>query len=68
MIVNISFDTGGSTFGEDFGGEATYVSRQIKEALFDSWNQTTVMKSIKDMNGNKIGIINICQGVPISNL
>jgi hypothetical protein len=68
MIVNISFDTGSSTFGEDFGEEATYISRQIKEALFDSWNQTTVIKSIKDINSNKIGFINICQRVPISNL
>ena len=68
MIVNISFDTNNASFEEHFSEESVRVAQQIEEALFDSGNETTIRRSIKDVNGNRIGIISISPETPISNL
>jgi len=68
MIVNISFDTNNASFKERFSEESVRVVQQIVEALFDSGNETTIRRSIKDVNGNRIGIISISPETPISNL
>jgi len=59
MIVNISFDTNNASFEKHFSEESVRVAQQIEEALFDSGNETTIRRSIKDVNGNRIGIISI---------
>jgi len=68
MIVNISFDTNNASFKERFSEESVRVVQQIVEALFDSGNETTIRRSIKDVNGNRIGIISISPETPIPNL
>jgi hypothetical protein len=68
MIVNISFDTNNASFEEHFSEESVRVAQQIEEALFDSGNETTIRRSIKDVNGNRIGIISISPETPIPNL
>jgi len=68
MIVNISFDTNNASFEKHFSEESVRVVQQIVEALFDSGNETTIRRSIKDVNGNRIGIISISPETPISNL
>jgi len=68
MIVNISFDTNNASFEEHFSEESVRVAQQIEEALFDSGNETTIRRSIKDVDGNRIGIISISPETPIPNL
>ena len=59
MNINISFDTDNSSFDDDFLLEVTRVSRSIKKAIIDSKNTTAIRRPLKDVNGNRIGIISI---------
>lgn len=61
MKINIEFDTDNSSFDDDFLMEVTRVSRSIKEAIIDSENTTNIRRPLKDVNGNRIGIISIME-------
>ena len=68
MNVNISFDTNNAAFDDNFLMEATRVTRSIKEAMLDSDNTTTIRRPLKDVNGNRIGVISISHDVPLNQL
>ena len=68
MNINISFDTNNAAFEDNFLVEATRVSRQIKEALIESYNATIIRRSLNDINGNRIGVISISHDVPLAQL
>lgn len=68
MNINISFDTNNAAFDDNFLMEVTRVSRQIKEALIESYNATTIRRPLNDINGNRIGVISISHDVPLAQL
>jgi hypothetical protein len=68
MIVNISFDTNNAAFSDCFQMEVHEVCDQIHDALRDSENEISIRRSIKDSNGNRLGIISISPETTISNL
>ena len=68
MNINISFDTNNAAFEDNFLMEATRVSRSIKEALIKSYNATTYVGPLNDINGNRIGVISISHDVPLAQL
>ena len=68
MIVNISFNTDNAAFEDSFLMAVTKTLQQAKEALLDSENTTTIRRPLKDINGNRIGVISISHDVPVSQL
>lgn len=72
MIVNISFDTDNAAFDNEAGGNflmaVTKTLVQAKEAILDSENTTTIRRPLKDINGNRIGVVSISHEVPVSQL
>ena len=68
MIVNISFDTDNAAFEDSFLMAVTKALSQAKEAILDSENTTNIRRIIKDVNGNRIGVVSISHEVPVSQL
>lgn len=68
MIVNISFDTDNAAFEDSFLMAVTKTLSQAKEAILDSENTTNIRRIIKDVNGNRIGVVSISHEVPVSQL
>mgnify|MGYP003345171344 CR=1 FL=1 len=68
MIINISFDTDNAAFEDSFLMEVTRVLSQVKGAILDSENTTTIRRPLKDSNGNRIGTVSISNDVPLSSL
>lgn len=68
MIVNISFDTDNAAFEDSFLMAVTKALSQAKEAILDSENTTNIRRIIKDINGNRIGVVSISHEVPVSQL
>ena len=68
MIVNISFDTDNAAFEDSFLMAVTKTLSQAKEAILDSENTTTIRRPLKDVNGNRIGVVSISHDVPVSQL
>jgi hypothetical protein len=68
MIVNIEFNTDNAAFEDSFLMAVTKTLQQAKEALLDSENTTTIRRPLKDINGNRIGVISISHDVPVSQL
>lgn len=68
MIVNISFDTDNAAFEDRFFMAVTKTLVQAKEAIWDSENTTSIRRPLKDINGNRIGVVSISHEVPVSQL
>lgn len=68
MIVNISFDTDNAAFEDSFLMAVTKTLSQAKEAILDSENTTNIRRIIKDVNGNRIGVVSISHDMPVSQL
>jgi len=68
MNVNIEFNTDNAAFEDSFLMAVTKTLQQAKEALIDSENTTTIRRPLKDVNGNRIGVISISHDVPLAQL
>ena len=68
MQVNISFSTDNDSFEDSFLMEVTRTLSQIKGAILDSENTTTIRHPLKDTNGNRIGTVSISHDVPVDQL
>jgi len=68
MNINISFHTNNAAFEDNFLMEVTRVTHNIKEAILDGENTTTISRPLKDVNGNRIGVISISHDVPLNQL
>jgi hypothetical protein len=68
MNINISFATDNAAFEDNFLMEVTRVTRSIKEALIESENTHSFRRPLKDINGNRIGVISISHDVPLNQL
>ena len=68
MIVNISLDTDNAAFEDSFLMAVTKTLSQAKEAILDSENTTTIRRPLKDVNGNRIGVVSISHEVPLSQI
>lgn len=66
--INISFACSHAAFDDNFLMEVTRVTRSIKEALLDSENTTSIRKPLKDVNGNRIGVISISHDAALNQL
>lgn len=64
MNVNIEFNTDNAAFEDSFLMAVTKTLQQAKEALIDSENTTTIRRPLKDVNGNRIGVISISRIEP----
>jgi hypothetical protein len=64
MNVNIEFNTDNAAFEDSFLMAVTKTLQQAKEALLDSENTTTIRRPLKDVNGNRIGVISISRIEP----
>mgnify|MGYP003647850177 FL=1 len=59
MKITIEFDTDNAAFEDNFLMSVTKTLQQAKEAIIDSENNTTIRRPLKDINGNRIGVVNI---------
>lgn len=59
MKIVIEFDTDNAAFEDNFLMEATKTLQQAKGAIIDSENNTGIRRTLKDTNGNRIGVIDI---------
>ena len=59
MKIVIEFDTNNAAFEDNFLMEVTKAVQQAKAAIIDSENNTKIRRTIKDTNGNRIGVVNI---------
>jgi hypothetical protein len=59
MKIVIEFDTNNAAFEDNFLMEVTKAIQQAKSAIIDSENNTGIRRPIKDINGNRIGVVDI---------
>jgi hypothetical protein len=59
MKIVIEFDTNNAAFEDNFLMEVTKAIQQAKSAIIDSENNTGIRRTIKDTNGNRIGVVDI---------
>lgn len=68
MIVNIEFHTDNADFEDYYSPSLKLVLQQIKDAMHDSENSIEVIRTIRDISGNRIGSINITHAEKLENL
>lgn len=68
MIINIEFDTDNAAFEDNFLMAVTKALSQAKEAIIDSENTTAIRRSLKDINGNRVGSVTISHDVSVGQL
>ncbi len=59
MKIVIEFDTNNAAFEDNFLMEVTKAIQQAKAAIIDSENNTQIYRPIRDINGNRIGVVDI---------
>jgi len=59
MKVTITFDTDNAAFEDSFLMAVTKTLSQAKEAIIDSENTSCVRRPLKDINGNRVGVVEI---------
>ena len=59
MKIVIEFDTNNAAFEDNFLMEVTKAIQQAKGAIIDSENNTQIYRPIRDINGNRIGVVDI---------
>ena len=59
MKITIKFDTNNVAFENNFLMQVTKAIQQAKAAIIDSENNTDISRPIRDINGNRIGVVDI---------
>ena len=59
MKIVIEFDTNNAAFEDNFLMEVTKAIQQAKSAIIDSRNNTQICRPIRDIYGNRIGVVDI---------
>jgi len=59
MKIVIKFDTNNAAFENNFLMQVTKAIQQSKAAIIDSENNTQIHRPIRDINGNRIGVVDI---------
>ncbi len=59
MKIVIKFDTNNAAFENNFLMQVTKAIQQAKAANIDSENNTDISRPIRDINGNRIGVVDI---------
>jgi hypothetical protein len=59
MKIVIKFDTDNDSFDVNFLMQVTKAIQQAKAAIIDSENNTQIYRPIRDINGNRIGVVDI---------
>jgi hypothetical protein len=59
MKIVIQFDTNNAAFENNFLMQVTKAIQQAKAAIIDSENNTGIRRPIRDINGNRIGVVDI---------
>ena len=59
MKIVIKFDTNNAAFENNFLMQVTKAIQQAKAAIVDSENKTWTYRPIRDINGNRIGVVDI---------
>jgi hypothetical protein len=59
MKIVIKFDTNNAAFENNFLMQVTKAIQQAKAAIIDSENNTQIYRPIRDIYGNRIGVVDI---------
>jgi hypothetical protein len=59
MKITIKFDTNNAAFENNFLMQVTKAIQQAKAAIIDSGNNIDISRPIRDINGNRIGVVDI---------
>jgi len=59
MKIVIKFDTNNAAFENNFLMQVTKAIQQAKAAIIDSQNNIDISRPIRDINGNRIGVVDI---------
>jgi putative methionine-R-sulfoxide reductase with GAF domain len=59
MKIVIKFDTNNAAFEDNFLMQVTKAIQQAKAAIIDSENNIDICRPIRDINGNRIGVVDI---------